>query len=512
VHDGGDLVFEVLPGKVLRPISPYVYGINAQPDAELGVTVKRSGGNRQTGYNWEIDASNAGRDYMHVSDRWACQVLGFADCDRPAAQYVDFARANRATGIDSVVVIPLVDHVVADADGTVKVAETAPSPRWKRSIAKKPGPFAPLPDLHDDAVYQDECVHFLVHTLGKASAGGVKFYALDNEPALWPSTHPRIHPAKTRYDEIVARTEAMADAITSVDPSAVVIGGTMFGWSEYMSLSEAPDAKDHDARYGTYVDYFLAAMKGLEAKHRRRLVHALDVHWYPEALGSKRITSQDISPKTVAARVQAPRSLWDPSYTEKSWIAAQWGKPIRLIPWLLERIDKRYPGTKLVINEYDYGAGDHISGGLAQVDVLGVFGREGLFMANYWGPGAGYEKLPPYVDAAFRLYRNYDGRHSQYGDTAVAARTADPSKASIFAAKNSQHPGRLTVIVINKEQHTSFNARIHTGGSGCTKAQVFAMDGSTPAIHPLPDMALVGDQIVAKLPPMSATLFVCDGR
>ena len=118
-------------------------------------------------------------------------------------------------------------------------------------------------------------------------------------------------------------------------------------------------------------------------------MHVLDVHWYPEARGTKRITEKDTSPKTVAARLQAPRSLWDPTYTEKSWITGTWGKPIRLIPWLLERIAERYPGTKLAMTEYNFGAGDHISGGLAQADVLGIFGREGLYLGNYWGDGPG---------------------------------------------------------------------------------------------------------------------------
>ena len=130
-------------------------------------------------------------------------------------------------------------------------------------------------------------------------------------------------------------------------------------------------------------------MKRAEEQNHRRLVHVLDVHWYPEARGATRITDKDVSPKTVEARLQAPRSLWDPTYTEKSWIAATWGKPIRLIPWLQERIDANYPGTKLAMTEYNYGVGDHISGGLAQADVLGVFGREGVYLATYWGDGAG---------------------------------------------------------------------------------------------------------------------------
>ena len=34
-----------------------------------------------------------------------------------------------------------------------------------------------------------------------------------------------------------------------------------------MSLSDAPDFKEHN-EYGTYLDYFLASMKELEAKHK----------------------------------------------------------------------------------------------------------------------------------------------------------------------------------------------------------------------------------------------------
>jgi hypothetical protein len=510
--ESSDLQFEITPAKVIRTISPYVYGINSQPDDGIGVSVRRTGGNRQTAYNWEIDASNAGNDYQHSSDLWACQSLGYKDCEQPGAQYLDFTRANRAAGMDSLVTIPLVDYVVADHNGPVPESEKAPSKRWNRSLAKKPGPFTLSPDLSDGVVYQDEFVNFLVQKLGKAADGGVKFYSLDNEPALWPGLHTRIHPEKTRYDEMVMRSEAIAGAITHIDPSAVVLGGIMFGWSEYMSLGDAPDAKENNEKYGTWVDYFLAAMKDLEAKHHRRLVHALDVHWYPEAKGAKRITEKDISPKTVNARVQAPRSLWDPTYIEKSWIAAQLGKPIRLIPWLLEKIDARYPGTKLTMSEYDYGTGDHISGGLAQADALGIFGREGLYMANYWGAGAGNIDLPPYIKAAFKLYRNYDGKHGMYGDIAVQAAPADIAKATIYAAKDSKHPGTLTVIVINKDQQATFNGKFDIRGGGYGSAKVYAFDGSKAEIQSLPAVEIKNDRLEYRLPPLSATLFVCQAR
>jgi hypothetical protein len=205
--EAGDLTFEVDAGKVIRPISPYVYGINSQKEEGTNVTVRRMGGNRQTGYNWEINASNAGNDYNHQSDEWPCVAMGYTDCGVPGAQFLDFAKENKGMGAETMATIPIVDYVAADKNKKVTEEEKAPSARWAKSVAKKAGPLNLTPDLTDKTVYQDEFVNLLVTKLGKAKDGGIKFYSLDNEPALWPSTHPRIHPDRPRYDEMVKRTE-----------------------------------------------------------------------------------------------------------------------------------------------------------------------------------------------------------------------------------------------------------------------------------------------------------------
>ena len=281
-----------------------------------------------------------------------------------------------------------------------------------------------------------------------------------------------------------------------------------------MTLQDAPDAAEHNATYGTYLDFFLASMKKLEDKHHQRLVHALDVHWYPEARGAKRITDQDVTPKTVEARVQAPRSLWDPTYVEKSWIAAELGgKPIRLIPWLQEKIAARYPGTKLTMTEYNFGGGDHISGGLAQADVLGrprarrglpgeLLGRRPRQRPAAEVHQGGVPNLPQLRRQGGRLRRHRRRRR----------RPADLDKASVFAATDSKHPGTLTVLVINKEQHTAFNGKIAIKGGNYAKAKVFTFDASSPKMPPLPDADIKDNQLSYRLPPLSATLFVCTGR
>ena len=507
--EGGEIAFDVTPGKITTAISPYVYGINSQPAGNTRTTVRRMGGNRQTVYNWEINASNAGQDYKHQNDDWPCSVLKYRNCTEPGGQFSSFIAENSKAGIDSLVVVPLIDWVSADKSGPVEEAEKAPSKRFLKSLPKKPGPLSLKPDLSDGVVYQDEFVNLLVTKHGRADKGGAKFYALDNEPALWPSTHPRVHPDRTTYKEIVSRSEALAAEITRLDPSAIVLGAVAFGWSEFMSLSSAPDAEGLNKQYTTYLEYFLASMKALEQKHGRRLVHVLDVHWYPEMKGTVRITEDDTSLKTIAARVAAPRSLWDPEYKEQSWITDQWQKPIRLFPWLKELTDARYPGTKLALTEYNFGAGGHISGGLAQVDVLGILGREGVYLANYWGNGPGNGPLPPYIAAAFELFRNYDGKGGKFGESAVEAKAQDLQKSSIYAALTKE--GRLTVLVINKDLATNMTSAIRLAGAGkFSSAQPFVLDPSGATIKALPKIQIKDNVIRHKLGRLSATLFVCE--
>jgi len=134
----------------------------------FGATVRRMGGNRQTAYNWEINASNAGSDYQYSSDEWPCTAMGYGNCSTPGAQFLDFVQENRAAGMESIVTIPLVDYVSADKFGSVADNEKAPIARaWVRSYPKKPGPFSPGPPISTiGKVYQDEFVNLLVNKLG----------------------------------------------------------------------------------------------------------------------------------------------------------------------------------------------------------------------------------------------------------------------------------------------------------------------------------------------------------
>ncbi len=226
------------------------------------------------------------------------------------------------------------------------------------------------------------------------------FYDLDNEPDLWSSTHAEVHPANATYQEMVNDATNYGLAIKSVAPDALVFGAVNYGWQGMVNLqgqSNDPSISD------TILNFQASYLKSMNAAGQaagKRILDVLDMHWYPEAQGTNgvRITSgTDNTAATVAARLQAARSLWDSSYVENSWItssslpfqpsgtpAALKNNAIQLLNREQAIINEYYPGTKIGISEYEYGGGSNISGGVAEADVLGVFGQKGVFAANWW--------------------------------------------------------------------------------------------------------------------------------
>ncbi len=117
-----------------------------------------------------------------------------------------------------------------------------------------------------------------------------------------------------------------------------------------------------------------------------------------------------------------------------------------LIPRLKTWVKTYYPGTKIGITEYNWGAEKHINGATAQADILGIFGREGLDVAAHWtAPGA---DTPTFK--AMQMYRNYDGKKSGFGDIGVSDTAPDPDVLSSFAAVR-RADGALTVMVVDKD-------------------------------------------------------------
>jgi len=492
-------------------ISPYIYGTNAQsPDRDERITARRIGGNRWSGYDWENNASNAGVDYLHQSDNYLTWTLPDALQYRPASAITTFHDTSIAMDAYSLVTLQAAGYVARDKAGPVSLDETAPGPRWRRVEFAKGAPFSAVPDTADDAVYIDEEVNYLVGMYGGASSGrGIRGYSVDNEPALWPSTHPRIHPAKTTCGELIGKTTALASAVKAVDPDAEIFGPALYGYAAYMTLQDAPDWNDYKS-HGTFIDAYLASLKQAGESAGRRLLDVLDLHWYPEARGKDgsgnpvRITLTEQSDSGVAyARMQAPRTLWDSSYVEDSWVGAFFS-PVALLPYLNAAIRRSYPGTRLAFTEFNYGGDHHISGGIAVADVLGIFGRYGVYMSNYWGP------LEGYVSSAYRIYRNYDGRGASFGDIGVRAVADRAGEFSVYASRDSGPEGLLHVVAINKNFTEPIDADISIAGDVAYRADgVFGFDASDSLVRRIGDGPSVdGNRLVYRLPPLSVVHLV----
>ncbi len=477
------VTFTIDSGAARHAISPYVYGANqvAWAGRSRGLRLARLGGNRWTAYNWETNASNAGADYRHQNDDY----LGGGEVPGEAVR--PHVAAAHAAGASMIVTVPMAGYVSADKGpgGDVNQTPDYLHARFFESRPAKGRGFSYPPDTGDRVVYQDEFVAWLESRFPdvRGDASRTLFYSLDNEPDLWASTHARLRPnGPLSYAEMIERTTAFASAIKSIAPAALVFGPVSYGWQGYVSLQDALDRGGRD-----FLDFYLDSLREAEGRHRRRLVDVLDLHWYPEAKGGGvRITEANNSAEVAAARVQAPRSLFDPGYVETSWISidARVGA-IRLLPRMREKIAAHYPGTQLAITEYNYGGGEHVSGAIAEADVLGIFGREDAFAAALWDLSGGTR----FIDGAFAAYCNYDGAGGRFGDTSVAAATSNHETSSVYASVDAGSDERMVLVAINKSTGPTTAEILITHAVDLARGRTWQVTASSPTPAPGPTLA-----------------------
>jgi hypothetical protein len=225
----------------------------------------------------------------------------------------------------------------------------------------------------------------------------------------------------------------------------------------------------------------------------RRTLDLLDVHYYPQADG---VFGGATDEATNRLRLRSTRSLWDPTYVDESWI----GESVDLIPRMRAWINQYYPGTRLAINEWNWGADKTMNGALAIADVLGVYGREGVDMAAYWtAPPAGSPGAH-----AFAIYTNYDGQGHGFGDQALAAPSDHPDAVTAYASIDSATGDVLTVL-INKRDDAEVPASVALNTASNGRAELFRYSREA-AIDDLGAVSATGGTFQVELPRLSITL------
>ncbi|MGC1377907.1 MAG: glycoside hydrolase family 44 protein [Anaerolineales bacterium] len=498
-------------------ISPYIYGMNFAEEtlaADIDLPVRRWGGNSTTRYNWQTNMQNTGSD-------WYFENLP-ADVSAD-----DFVAQNVRTNTQTLMTIPLIgwtpkatsptDHPY-DCGFKVSIYGAQDSTdQWDPNCGNGVSGGADItgnnPADTSMAIgpnWVTGWINHLTSTYGTAANGGVMFYNLDNEPMLWNSTHRDVHPAGVSYDELRDKTFAIAAAVKAADPSAKTLGPVEWGWCAYFysgadgGCQDGPDRQAHGGL--DWVVYYLQQMKAYEQAHGVRILDYFDLHSYPYADGVSLSPAGNAA--TQALRLRSTRSLWDPTYIDESWVGTDLGQAVYTIPRMKAWVAANYPGTKTAISEYNWGALDDINGALAQADVLGIFGREGLDLATLWGPPTSTQPGA----YAFRMYLNYDGSHSKFGDTGVSAASADQSKLAVYAAQRTGDSA-LTLIVINKTGGGLTSALSLAGftPSGSV-AQVYRYSAANlNAIQHLADQTVSASGFTATYPANSITLLVIPG-
>jgi hypothetical protein len=491
-----------------RAISPLIYGMNF-PTAAVAraahITAVRFGGNSTSRYNYSNKVYNTGSD-------WFFENIA-ADGDMDLDLFVARARAARRV---AVVTVPMTgwvskdsptEHPFACGFPVSEVGGQDAADQWDPNCGnglrggKQVSTTPERTSVPAGAQWVRAEVRHLRPAAGTAADDLRRIYQLDNEPTLWNSTHRDVHPLPLTYDELGARSLDTAAAVKSADPRAAVLGPGDWGWCGwYFSAKDGCQAgKDAAAHDGLPLgQWYLRQFKTYADAHGgTRLLDYFDEHVYPQS----NVGLRDAGDATTQAlRLRSTRMLWDPTYVDESWIA----RPVEFLRTMRSWIEAEYPGTRLAVTEYNFGGLESLNGALAQAEVLGLFGREGVDLATLWGPPA----LGQPGVQAFRLFTDYDGHGARFGDLSLPATSSSFTSVSVFASRRSSD-GAVILLLIDKDPPGSATRAVSFRGlAGVARAWRYDVS-DVNRIRPIGRIVLTRGLSV---PAASATILVLPAR
>jgi len=487
-------------GSVRQAINPDIYGmlggahqLNSTLAAELKVPNVRFGGDAATRYNWTIGATCDGADFWFV-----CQSFPTVD-----SMVTNYRGAYSGTHILST--IPIIPWIASTSAATCSYPVSVYGAQQSTNVvngvncgngvssggSKIVDSNLALNMTANNTTIQRNWVTHLVATFGSAASGGVNYYQLDNEPGGWSNTHRDAEPTQPDYGTITTLGESYATAIKSVDPTAKVFGPSDFeqwGW-----CANNPSGSTTKCAGQYYLQQFAA----YDAAHGSRTLDCFDEHY---------IVGDSSSIANSFAQV---RNYWDTTYNPGTSLNNFLGGPLEMIPRFQNWVATYYPGTCIAMSEYEVQhTGNSLADALVLADALGVFGYYGLQLANL------YDRVNSTDPEAytFRMYRNYDGAGSQFGDTSVSSISSDAteSQLSVYGATRSSDKA-LTIMVINKTASAIQTSLSIANFDSTGNAAIYTYSNANVNKIVLGTASVTSNSIQYSFPGYSATLFILTG-
>jgi hypothetical protein len=513
-------------GAYRHAINPQIYGVafgSSSQLSDLNFTLNRSGGNNETRDNWQINAHNLDFD-------WYFESYPDSGSTVPGNTIDAFVNTSKQGGAKPLITLSMI--------GWMPFLGPGRAIQWSYSTNKYGPQKLSDPNRTDagdglsstndnkgitwnnpndanfptNVNFEQGLVQHLMSTWGASTNGGVAYYIMDNEHSIWFSTHQDVHPIGPTMQEIWTDMVTYASMVKSNDPNAVVLGPEEWGWNGYLysgydqqwsgangdfNPSHYPDRQANGGwDYGPWLLHQF--QQYANTNNGQRLLDYFTYHCYPQ---ENNVSGDAVDMATELLRNQSTRVFWDTNYVDPSWINSK----IELIPRMKTWVATNYPGTKIGITEYNWGAEGSMNGATAQADILGIFGSYGLDLATRWTvPATG---TPTYL--AMKMYRNYDGNKSVFGDTSVQTSVPNPDELNAFSAARSSD-GSLTIMVINKDITNATPVSLDISNVTVTgSAQVWQL--ANGSISQLANTGVTNGVLNQMLPSQSVTLFVVPG-
>ena len=294
--------------------------------------------------------------------------------------------------------------------------------------------------------------------ISRYGANRAMYFEIGNEPNLWQDCHRDVHNSPTTYDEIVDKLLLYGPALkTGCNHKCKVLGYSPWGWCGYFTdgydnyngyCTSGPHRQAHNNM--SLIAWYLQQASDYEKQYGQRILDILDVHYYPQA-SYVSMSCDESTQQKLQDRLQAPRSLYDWSYTDPSWI----NQPIALIPRLNAWINEYYPGTEISISEYNFGGDTCQSAVIATAEAMSIYATYGVTLATRWGsPSSG-----SLITNAWNIYTNFDGNRSNIYDDGLYAVYTNTSNVEMvtgytFISKDNNNK-MVYIYLFNKDDKES---------------------------------------------------------